>query len=119
MTRLVNLTFQLQNKPSYWLIDDISVHNGAVEMLGNGGFESGSLSPWIRSDPYGPCGGSAGRADPQWPRTGAFNLLDGSDDCPDFISQAFPVVIDQTYTVSFWLKVVGTGPNITIVVSIS
>lgn len=119
MTKLVNLTFQLQNKPQVWLIDDISVHNGAVEMLRNGGFESGSLSPWVRFDPYGPCGGSDGRADHQWPHTGSFNLLDGSDNCPDFIIQEFPVTINQIYTISFWLRVRGTGPDITIVVSIS
>ena len=118
-TGFVNLTFELQNKPFYWLIDDISVHNGAVEMLSNGGFESGSLSPWIRSDPYGPCGGSAGRVDPQSPHNGSFHLLDGSDDCPDYISQSFRVTTGQIYTVSFWLQVKGTGPDITIVVSVS
>jgi hypothetical protein len=35
MTGSMNLTFQPENKPFYWLLDDVSVHNGAVEMLTN------------------------------------------------------------------------------------
>ena len=117
-TKTVNLTFQLQNRPYYWLVDDISVHDGGREMLGNGDFETGSLAPWIRTDPYGPCNGSAGRADRSNPRQGSYHLLDGSDNCPDLVSQSLSVTIGQLYTISFWLKVVGTGPDIHILVTI-
>jgi hypothetical protein len=88
-------------------------------MLTNGGFETGSLSPWIRTDPFGPCGGSAGRVDYITPHTGIYHLLDGNDTCPDFISQSFTVTIVQIYTISFWLQVVGTGSGISIVVTVS
>lgn len=93
-------------------MDDVSVHDGARELLDNGDFENGSLAPWIRTDPYGPCNGSAGRVTGTNPRNGIYHLLDGSDDCPDFISQSFFVTTGQLYTISFWLKVVGTGPDI-------
>ena len=42
-------------------MDDVSVHDGARELLDSGNFENSSLAPWIRTDPYGPCNGGAGR----------------------------------------------------------
>jgi hypothetical protein len=85
-------------------------------MLTNEWFETGSLSPWIRTDPYGSCGGSDGQVDSRWSRTGIHSLLYGSDICSDLISQTFPVTNEQIYTISFWLQVVGSGPYICIVV---
>ena len=51
------LAFELRHDPNYWHLDDVSVDNGTAEMLINGGFESGSLSPWIRTTPNGVCPG--------------------------------------------------------------
>ena len=87
-------------------------------MLENGDFETDSLAPWIRTDPYGPCGGSAGRADGSSPQRGSYHLLDGSDNFPDLVSLSLSVTIGQLYTISFWLRVVGTGPDIHILVTI-
>jgi hypothetical protein len=114
----VNLTFQFQNRPFYWLMDDVLVHDGNTSIIVNGGFESGLLFPWFRTDPYGPCGGSDGQVRAQWPLTGSYHLLDGSDNCPDFITQSFGVVFARIYTISVWLQVIGTGPDITVLVTL-
>ena len=119
MTGSVNLTFQLQNKPTFWLLDDVSVHNGAVEMLTNGYFETGSLSPWVRTDPYGPCNGTAGQVRNTSPHTGSYHLVDGSDNCPDLITQTFSATMGQIYTISFWSNAQASGFGISIVVTIS
>jgi hypothetical protein len=119
ITRNVNLTFQLQHLPSYWYVDDVSVNNGAVELLTNGGFETGSLYPWTRTDPFGPCGGTSGQVDSKSPRTGSYELCDGSNTCADKISQSFQATAGQLYTISFWLKSNSNGLGVSVVVTVS
>lgn len=99
-------------------MDDVLVHDGNTSVIVNGGFESGVLYPWFRTDPYGPCNGSAARVDTQVPRTGTYHLLDGSDSCPDFLTQSFAVVFGRIYTISFWLQARATGPDITVFVTL-
>ena len=110
-------TFQmiLRNDPDVWCIDDVSILDGATEKLVNGGFETGSFSPWIRTFPYGKDSHStpaaltnlAGVA-----RTGTYGLRDGSYKYADQVAQSFSAVSGQTYVISFWLKsTVVTSPG--------
>ncbi|CAF0715823.1 unnamed protein product [Adineta steineri] len=119
-TGTITLTFQLHNTPSYWYIDDVSIYNKGVQMLLNGGFESGSASPgWTLSTPYGVCS-TPGVINTVSPRTGLYSLQDGSTSCTaDQISQSFAVIAGQTYVVSFYIKTGTTGSGISISVTLS
>ena len=99
-------------------MDDVLVHDGNTSIITNGGFESGVLFPWFRTDPYGPCNGSAGQVGSVLPHTGTSHLLDGSDHCPDFITQSLVVAFGRIYTISFWLRAQATGPEITVLVTL-
>ena len=47
ITGVVTLSFELRHDPGYWFLDAVSVlRERTDEMLVNGGFETGSLSPW-------------------------------------------------------------------------
>ena len=88
-------------------MDDISVITNNTEILVNGGFETGSLAPWIRTPPTGACSGiQAAEVSnaPGVPRTGSYGMRDGIFGCVDQISQSFSVTEEQTYLISFWLK---------------
>jgi hypothetical protein len=89
-------------------------------MLVNGGFETGSLSPWIRTPPNGTCsGGAPGQVRSMSPRSGAYCLTDGSNGCPDKISQTFMATAGYVYIVGFWLKSGGSGSVISAQVTLS
>ena len=88
-------------------------------MLTNGGFETGSLSPWIRTTPNGFCLGSSGPVSNTSPHSGTYGLHDGSTGCADQISQQFTATAGQVYTVSFWLKWGTTGFGISAMVTLS
>ncbi len=119
VTGTVTLAFQLRHDPDYWYLDDVSVYDGGVQMLSNGGFETGSLSPWIRTTLYSNCTGSPGQISTMYPRTGIYDLADGSNGCPDQISQQFTATIGEVYIVSFWLKSNSTGTGISAQVTLS
>ena len=104
ITGLVTLTFQLRQDPDYWFVDDVSVYNGTAEMLINGGFESGTLSPWVRTIPNGPCAGAPGTVCSSSPHSGTRALCDGSNGCADAISQSFMATAGQTFNVTFWMR---------------
>jgi glycine/D-amino acid oxidase-like deaminating enzyme len=120
VTGTVTLAFQLRNDPDYNYVDDVSVYNKGVQMLVNGGFESGSLSPgWVLSTPYGTCGATGGSVSNTSPRTGSYSLKDGSVGCADQVSQSFPVIGGQVYVVSFWIMLGGSGSGISASVILS
>jgi hypothetical protein len=92
-------------------MDDVSMYAGGTQMLVNGDFETGSLNPWVRTQPSGSCWGqqaavtnAAGVA-----YTGSYGLWDGSTGCFDQIAQSFVATSGQTYVISFWLE--STGPS--------
>ncbi|CAF3735017.1 unnamed protein product [Rotaria sp. Silwood1] len=104
ITGLVNLAFELRQDPDYWYLDDVSVDNGTSEMLINGNFESGALSPWVRMTPNGPCSGAPGTICNWRAHSGTYDLCDGSNGCADLISQSFMATIGQAYNITFWMK---------------
>ncbi|CAF3712583.1 unnamed protein product [Rotaria sordida] len=119
-TGLVTLAFEFRHDPDHWFLDDVSVYAGPVQMLNNTGFETGSLSPWVRTTPYGTCSGVAGYVCNSYsPRSGSYHLCDGSNGCADRISQQFTATAGQIYVVSFWLKSGATGSTISAKVTLS
>ncbi|CAF2047549.1 unnamed protein product, partial [Rotaria magnacalcarata] len=115
----VNLTFELRNDPTQWVLDDTSIYDGAVQMLTNIGFETGSLSPWVRTTPYGPCGGTPGSITNSSCHSGTYCMYDGSLGCADQISQQFTATAGKVYVVSFWLRAGTLAPVTTATVTLS
>lgn len=119
-TKNITLAIRMRNDPGYWFLDDVSVTETGIEKLVNGGFETGSLLPWVRTTPNGTCGGHAGDVTNNYgsskggmPRTGTYFVNDGRTGCFDQIGQTFEVNIGTTYAISFWLKAsnhTSTGP---------
>ena len=64
----------------------------------NGGFETGSLSPWIDTGDTSFTG-----VDNSSPHSGTFELFAGPTTSDGFIDQALPTVAGTAYDVSFWL----------------
>jgi hypothetical protein len=88
-------------------------------MIINGGFETGSLSPWVRTIPNGNCPGSPGQVGTLSPHSGTYSVNDGSNGCADEISQQFMATAGEVYIVSFWLNPGSTGSVIAATVTLS
>ncbi len=115
-TGLVTLAFQFRNDPDYWYLDDVSVYAGANQMISNGGFETGSFSPWVVTPG---CGGTPAAVSTVSPHSGNYDLRDGTAVCADEVSQQFMATVGQIYVVSFWLQSGGTGSGISALVTLS
>ncbi|CAF3301217.1 unnamed protein product [Rotaria socialis] len=115
----VNLTFELRNDPSQWVLDDTSIYDGAIQMLTNIGFETGSLSPWVRTTPHGACTGTPGSITNSSCHSGTYCMYDGSLGCADQISQQFTATAGEVYVVSFWLRAGTLAPVTTATVTLS
>ncbi|CAF3274409.1 unnamed protein product [Rotaria socialis] len=115
----VTFMFELRNDPGQWYVDDTSIYQGGTQMLTNIGFETGSLSPWVRTGPYGSCGGYVARICNYNCRSGSYCACDGSNSCADRLSQQFTAAAGQVYIVSFWLSTDSLGAGITATVTLS
>ena len=109
----VSFVMRLRHDPDKWCIDDVSILADGTEMLANGGFETGSLSPWSWTEPNGTCSGTkaAVTSSSGVARTGSNGLWDGSVGCFDQVAQSFNVTKGAIYQISFWLKSTNTGSN--------
>ena len=111
-TKTVSLTFQMRNDPDFWHLDDVSVLEGPTEMISNGGFETGTFSPWVVSAPSG-CGlGIRANISTDSPHNGTYSVADGCNGALDRVRQSFSAVAGQIYVVSFWLKSNYTGSGV-------
>ncbi len=119
-TGTVTLAFQLRNDPSNWYLDDVSVYDGGTQMLVNGGFETGSLSPWVVTFPNGICqlSSPSGQVCSTFPHTGTYDYCDGCNSVADQVSQSFMATTGQVYIISFWLKAGSNGTVITALATI-
>jgi hypothetical protein len=88
-------------------------------MISNGGFETGSLSPWVETLPNGSCGSNLGQVSNVSAHTGTYSLMDGSNGCADQVSQQFTATTGDVYVVSFWLKSGAIGPGVSALVTLS
>ena len=109
----VLFAMRFRNDPYRWYIDDVSILSGSTEMLVNGGFETGSLLPWVWTEPNGTCSGqhAAVTNSTAVPQAGVYGLWDGSYGCFDQVAQSFSVLIGRQYLISFWLKSTGSEIN--------
>ena len=116
----MTLAFLLRNDPSNWYLDDVSVYDGGTQMLVNGGFESGSLSPWVVTLPNGPClfGSPHGQVCNTLSHTGSYDYCDGCNTVADEVSQSFMAIAGSTYVISFWLSTGSIGSVMTPLVTI-
>jgi hypothetical protein len=71
----------------------------------NGGFETGSLPPWVDTGDTSFTGVGA----PAIPHSGAFALFSGPSTSDGFVDQVLPTVAGQAYDVTFWLQNVDTS----------
>ncbi|CAF4640877.1 unnamed protein product, partial [Didymodactylos carnosus] len=102
------ISFGLRNDPASTSVDDVSVMNGTQQLLSNGGFETGSLSPWQGAAHVG-----AGN-----PHSGTYSYNDGVVGSLDYVYQTFQTVPGTLLNISFWISWGGSGSlvqtNITI-----
>ncbi|CAF4475550.1 unnamed protein product [Rotaria socialis] len=123
------LTFALRQDHYYFALDTISVSGNAApgtELLINGDFEMGNLTPWLYCNPNNANYAGVVRATnysysgkTYGPHTGTHFYLDGAVGSPDFISQTFTTIIGDAYSLSFWLynPSGGTGVSVDILMS--
>jgi hypothetical protein len=109
----VTFSIQLRNDAYAWYLDDVSIYAGARQQLSNGGFESGALPPWVKTQPLGPCSGqqSVVSSAVLVRNTGGYGLSSACMNVYDQIAQSFNATAGQTYIISFWLKLTGTSSN--------
>ncbi|CAF4345565.1 unnamed protein product [Rotaria socialis] len=117
------ISFALREDAGFFGLDDISVTGSSaptVELIGNGGFETGSFSPWVYCNPAGASyagviqktsdyfsfGGQTYAA-----HLGVYYYCDGAVGFADYISQKFATNIGEAYTISFWLFNEGSISN--------
>ncbi|CAF4632542.1 unnamed protein product, partial [Rotaria sp. Silwood2] len=114
---VANLTFSFNSQINYWYLDDVSMFRGTTNILLNGGFESGSWSPWIFIPPT--CGSSLTNIlnDSASAHSGNYCVQQRNSNCAESISQSVSVKNANSYTVTFWIKASGLkggGPTATV-----
>ncbi|CAF4954412.1 unnamed protein product, partial [Rotaria sp. Silwood1] len=105
------LAFGFRQDPSYWCMDDVSVtpYGASSNLIINGRFETGSLSPFATCAPLGFY--ASGTISRSYPRTGNYSYYDGTTGRGDYLFQTFITVPQNYYTISFWLQNLGSIPN--------
>jgi hypothetical protein len=102
------LSFFFRHDPQGWLLDDVSVSSGSIQMIQNGGFELGNLQYWNYTLSSGRCGTNPGQVFSASVRNYSYAsnyfyyALCGNNGC-DVISQTFSTVAGTTYNISFFL----------------
>lgn len=89
-------------------------------MLTNGGFETNSFSPSVRTTPNGNCAsGTSAQIVGASPHSGSYSVSDGCNGVADQIGQQFTAISGEVYIVSFWLKSGLAGSGISALVTLS
>ncbi|CAF4629474.1 unnamed protein product [Rotaria socialis] len=116
------ISFAFREDIGLFLLDDVSVVNvnaPSVQLIVNGGFETGSLSsPWIYCNPYGASAAAfilSNSANLNWggvtflAHSGSYCYCDGAVTYADYLSQTFPTNVGDTYNISYWIYNCGSG----------
>jgi hypothetical protein len=115
------IAFSLLRQNGYFAIDDVSVESFAapgVNLIVNGGFETGSLSSWVYCNQNNGSNTGAVEANSThfnylgmtyYPHSGSYYYIGGGITVADYISQTFPTVIGQIYNVGMWVLNAGSG----------
>jgi hypothetical protein len=92
----------------------------SVELLTNGGFETGDFTSWTYCNPAGAAyPGTLKKTSDNFvahgqayaAHSGIYYYLDGAVGSDDYVSQTFSTVIGATYNISFWLFNHGFSSN--------
>ena len=116
----ITFAFQADNTSGTWDLDSVSLkQSSGVELMQNGGFESGSLLPhWISSCTTlctGVNGGGPGSISSMYPQSGTYHYRDRCNPVPnfDYLSQTIiGVVPNQLCTLQYYLALNYTVTNI-------
>ncbi len=109
----------MQRHTDFFAIDDISIVSVAapsVQLIINGGFETGNISPWY----YCNQNGSSNTGVVQTfnftynnftynPHSGSYFYAGGNIASADYISQTFSTVVGQVYSVSLCVMIANGG----------
>lgn len=95
------ISFLFRKDPGYFSLDDISVSDGAIELITNPGFELGTANWSIIGTPGLSAAGSVSASGK---RSGSNGWYDGAVGGFDGIQQIINTTSGSPYTVSFWLR---------------
>lgn len=97
----VTISFGFEQDLSFWTLDDISVSDGVIQYLINGGFEAVfAYTGWIGANHL-----SSGNC-----HCGSYCYYDGSVGLQDNVYQSMILPVGRTYNISFYLST-GTGSS--------
>ncbi len=96
------LSFFFRHDPGGWMLDDVNVYHNSIQLIVNGGFETGDLTAWNYS---GSCILHTGQAyaGSSYAKSGNYYYYDPCAGTGDTINQTFSTVANDTYVISFWL----------------
>ncbi|UJR32714.1 hypothetical protein I4U23_020173 [Adineta vaga] len=121
IANLTRIIFALRRDLGYFGLDDVSIRNTAalgVEILTNGGFESGTLSSWSLCVQSGSTGTGSVQSTANSisygsltfaALSGSYYYLGGATVNAEYLTQTFPSVIGNTYKFSFSYVYSGSG----------
>jgi hypothetical protein len=114
------IAFSMQRQTALFALDDVSVESlsaPGVQVLTNGGFEAGNIAPWYycnQNNSANPGGvktiGFTNNGFSYSPHSGSYYYVGGNTGAPDYLSQTFPTISGQVYTVSLWFVLTVGGP---------
>jgi hypothetical protein len=116
------IAFAMMRQTGYFVLDDISVRNFAApntEIIANGGFESGDLTSWAYCDQNNASSTGGVKSNSShftydnftyFSYSGSYYYIGGSPVATDYISQTFPTIIGDQYSVTFEVMNAGSGP---------
>lgn len=111
------LAFSLRRWNAYFAIDNVSVRDYAApstEILVNGGFETGSLTPWVYCNQMNISSTGGIRSNfshasfGYYPQSGIYFYVGGSNISADYLFQSFPTQIGHQYKVTIYTMFPGT-----------
>ena len=109
------ISFSFREDSGCFALDGVSVRSilaPGIELIGNGGFETGTKSSWTYCNPGGAASAgevmanSAGffcMSTTYQSKFGSYFYYDGAVGNCDYLYQKFPTHVGETYTISYWL----------------
>ncbi|CAF2149064.1 unnamed protein product [Rotaria magnacalcarata] len=109
------IVFSFLRSTGFFALDDVSVRSAtapSVEILVNGGFESGNLTGWSYCNQNSATNTGGVKANSSnftysgvkfFSNSGSYYYVGGGLTVADYLSHTFPTITGQIYTVGFWI----------------